>query len=161
MLLVIAVIVLLFVGAGRRQSRLRKAAIMNEYNRIVSESGLYISFKEELANKILAFDAAKRMLVFVSGHGELKYDLIDLSGVSHCTVRKAGSRITLRHKSGKETTEEHISEVLLSFSYRDQTVAELPVYSEIHDGLMELLPLTAVAEQWQNRVQAFLTKQAS
>lgn len=154
----IAIIVALIAINSKREAAKRKSELLETFNRIVAEQNLTISVRDILKHRILAMDMVRGTLIFVQNHGEVKYDLIQLAMIDDCKIKRLGTRITEEKKSGRSVSEEHINEISLSLISAGKQVIDIPVYSELQDGLLERMDLAGVAEKWRNIIHNALTE---
>jgi hypothetical protein len=143
------------------QSRKKAKRIKNEmlrvYKEVILNDHLKIAEEEILYDKIFAADVLKKVFIYVHNHNEPVYDLIDLTGMTGCQVEKKGTTIITR-SNGKPVTELHVNEVYLSFFSDASVLANLRIYSEIQDGQQEYLPLTKIANEWQQKLNEIISE---
>lgn len=153
----IVLTVFLFIIHGKKQKAKKQAELRRTFKQAGEENGLLISYKEEHSNMILAIDELKMLLLFTRHDNEaVQNEIIPLERVTDCFVKKTGVKIT---NGGKGVAEEHVSAVHLSFKFMNAADADLLIYNEVHDGLFEKIPLTRLAENWQQRIKETLIVQ--
>ena len=136
MLGIIGFVVLLFIMQSRRMNDKKKNEMLQVYNSLVTKNDLDILEEDKLANRILAIDPIKKVFVFVYNFSEPVYDIIRLDNSIVCKVKSTGSRIAIKKGKGQTLYEEHISDIYLSFMSKGNLIMDVPVYNEIHDGLL-------------------------
>lgn len=152
MLSVIGFVVLLFAVQSRRMNDKKKNEMLQVYNSLVTKNDLDIIEEDKLANRIFAIDPVKKVFVFVYNFSEPVYDIIRLDNSMVCKIKSTGSKIAIKKGKGKTSYEEHISDIYLSFMSKGNLIIDVPVYNEIHDGLLEKMNLLAIAEKWQQKI---------
>lgn len=154
----IVFVVILVAMKFKSKAVKRKLEMLDTFNRIVAGEKLVISQKEMLSNKILAIDETKKIAVFVVNHEEVQYDIIELSMIDDCKIKSMGSKMTEKKKNGRTITEEYVNEVYLSLTAANKSVKDVPIYNEVHDGVLEKMTLTSVAKKWREIISANLGK---
>ena len=121
------------------------------YTRNIREHGLNISDVQKLPNRILALDNTKRVVLYLNNsEGYVREDLVHLKKVSD-------SRIVEKRNHGGSAADASVREVVLSLLLKDGSEIGLPIYSQVHDGLNNRIPMARIAEHWQSRLKRALT----
>ncbi|RYD56244.1 MAG: hypothetical protein EOP56_12995 [Sphingobacteriales bacterium] len=154
----IALIVAAVTIKSQKQAAKRKSDMLDVFNRIVAEEQLTISQKEMLKHRIFGIDELKMVLIVVQSNEDVHYDIIQLSLLTGCHLKHGGTKITERSKSGKRTSEEHVSEIFLSLTLENKAVIDIPVYKELYDGILEKQNLAKFGERWQGIIRKSLIR---
>ena len=149
----IGIAVFFFVAQSRRTNRKRRNELLVVYDSIIVKNNLRITYENKLNNRILGLDIDKNIFVFVYDFGAIVKDIVQLNSSVTCKLKSVGMKIPTRKEKGKTIYEEHISEVYLSLSVNGTAIADVPMYSEIHDGILEKMNLLSLAEDWQQKIR--------
>ncbi len=145
-LVAIAIIVAIPVSISRKQARARKAVMKNAYAEVLTEHGLKPSVEDEFTHRIISLDTSKNVFVSMHHHGEeTPFHVVRLDEVKECEIRKTG-----RTPGVARETNDGIS---LAFLLRNGTTVDVPVYSEIMDGLTGRIEMNRSAEKWQQLIR--------
>lgn len=161
-LLVVASIVLVvsaLVLVARKQTRARLAAMRAGYQELLRQHSLTATTEQEYSHRILGLDGLRKVLVAFQPASETGHIVLPLSEVSDCTVRKEG--VALRHarRGSPASTEEYINGISLSLKLQDGRAVDVPMWSEVLDGLEEKTAMHKAAVTWQQRIRAALGRQ--
>lgn len=154
----ITLIIILVAIKSKSMATNRKLEMLDTFNRIVADEKLIITQKEILSNKILAIDEARKIAVFVVNVGEVQYDIVQLEMINVCKIKSTGSRVIEKKKNGQAKTEEYVNEVCLSLIAANNSVKDVRIYNEAQDGILEKMPLIAIAEKWRGILSANIGK---
>lgn len=153
----IAAIVGLLIYITKRQGRVRKRQLLEEYQTLLSQHNIQPDFAQVFDHRILALDTSRSVFAFVQHDETMPNAVIHMGDVADCSLWKDGIQIS--RKSGKhaESVEEYNSAVGLSFKRQSGVVVNIPVYTEVLDGIEEKIVLTKAAEQWLRRLTTILS----
>lgn len=148
----------LFRYQSRKKSRIKRNKMQQIYDNTVSKHVLKPDHKEILANKIFAIDLSKKVLFFSYHFDDLKHDAIRLEDVKQCVVKMTGTKTKQIGKAQKAVYEEQIDWVYISIILRNNTTVDIPVYSELYDGVLERVFLTSIADKWKKIINSAITE---
>lgn len=150
----IVLIVSTLVLVSRKQTRNRLAAMRAGYQQLLLQHGLTPTAEQEYSHRILGLDAMRKVLVAYLPASETGHLVLPLSEVSDCSVRKEG--IALRQGRHAGVTEEHVNGISLSLRLYDGRAVDVPIWSEVLDGLEEKTVMHKAALTWQHRIHIAL-----
>lgn len=146
----IILIILLVTVYTINISRKQKELLLSSLNDTLKTNHLHADKTEYFRNRVVALDVRNAALVYITVDDDgYRAEVHDLSDVKYCAVMNAGNKTTTTSRSGKKTSEEHINEIRLELEGPGQRSAGIVFYSEINDGLSELLDNKKKAETWQ------------
>lgn len=154
----ITLIVILVAIKSKSMATKRELKMLDIFNRIVADEKLIVTQKEILGNKILAIDEVQKIAVFVLNTGDVQYDIIQLAMINDCKIKSTGSRVVEKKKNGQTKAEEYVNEVSLSLIAANNSVKDVQIYNEVHDGILEKMALIAIAEKWRGILSANIGK---
>ena len=152
----IAAFVALCIFITRRQMRRKSQRLKDSYNVLLKQHNINPDFSQTFEHRIFAFDASRRVFAFVQNDEKLPSGVIELSDVAECQLWKDGVQIS-RKGTRAAPVEEYINAVGLSFKGKDGIVKNVPVYSEILDGIEEKIALSKAADQWLKKINTALS----
>lgn len=150
-LLVIAAAILAFIYVGRQQTKKEHQQIHQQLEEIADRHNLQIGHKEKLRSRIIALDKDKTTLLYLDCKQDVHH-LLHLAEITSVTVEKRGKNIRTKLKTGKSSIEEHIDSIDLAVRIKNKETISLPFYIAIYDGILEMLPLKAKAEEWKDLI---------
>ena len=151
---VIALVVSVLVYITRKQTRDHREAMRQGYLALLREHELVASEEQELPHRILGLDTHRRVFVAFNPGSDTGHAVVPLADVVDCTVRKEGVTLHQGRRAGKRVTEEHINGISLSLRLRSGTAVDVPVWSEVLDGVEEKITLHKSAVTWQGRIKS-------
>ncbi|MEO6830859.1 MAG: hypothetical protein ABI378_01435 [Chitinophagaceae bacterium] len=149
----IAAILVFLMSITRRQKRKKMQHLKAEFHALLEQYQLHPDHSQFFEHRIFGLDSTAGVFVFVQDDEALPQAVIHLAEVQDCKLWKDG--VEIKHKNGKqkETSEEYISAIGLSFHRKGGIITNVPVYTEVLDGILEKIPLHNIAEQWQLRIK--------
>lgn len=149
----IAAILFLLITFTRRQHRKKLQHLKADYHSLLEQHQLHPDHSQFFEHRIFALDSNAGVFVFVQDDESLPNAVIPLSEITDCRIWKDGVEIKRKIGKQKEVTEEYINAMGLSFHRKSGLVVKVPVYTEVLDGVLEKIPLSNIAEQWQLRIK--------
>jgi hypothetical protein len=157
---VIAVVAFL-IALGRKHARAKKLIMLNAYQAVLTQNDLKPDLVDEFSHRIIGLDTAKNIFVAVRHEGDhTPATVIPLSEVTDCSLKKSGHSVSVSGTTGKSMTEEFTNSIALLFHQRNGSPVEVPVYSEIQDGIGARVDLAQTAEKWQQLVRVAIGRVA-
>lgn len=147
--LFIIIIIILFVVSTKKQRIKSEQQLENLLHELAQIYKLDIGEKELIGKRVIALDKQKTTLIFIDEHTKAT-DVIQLHDITGCIVLKEGVKFNTRGGNGKPAIEEHVNSIHLELHLKGGVNLILPFYTEIQDGIMEMLPLKQKAEKWKN-----------
>ncbi len=131
MLLFMALFMAAVIYAGRRQGRVQKENLMNEFARAADMKQLTIGRTEVFRNRVLGMTDDGKALVYVRYiNGEFSPSYAYLEYCSNFRVKQQDNEVTL------------------AFDMKNYATMSLLFYSEAEDGVEQYVANKAKAEQW-------------
>lgn len=153
----IAAIAGLLIYITKRQGRARNRQLQEEYQTLLSQHNIQPDFTQVFDHRILALDTSRKVFAFVQYDEAMPNAVIDMADVADCKLWKDGIQISRKGGKRHESVEEYISAIGLSFKRRSGVLVNIPVYTEVLDGIEEKIALTKAADQWLRRLKAALS----
>jgi hypothetical protein len=151
----IAAAVILLLKFTKRDLARQEAEMRSAFEQVVDEQKLTISDKDGNRNTIIAIDELKMLLLFIKYTGNtVTYELIPLTRVTDCIVKRK-----CPPNSPERKDDEYLTETHLSFKLINNATIDLPVYKESQDGLYERAHLDEMARRWQSKIKRTLIVQ--
>lgn len=152
-ILIIGLVTVYSINISRKQKEL----LLGSLNEALRSRHLNADRSEYFRNRVIALDGRAEALIYVTTNEDgSRSEIIDLAEVRHCNVMNIGNKTVTTGKSGKKTTEEHINEIHLELSGPTMEPASIMFYSEIQDGLSELLDNRKKAETWKQLINSMI-----
>lgn len=156
----IAAVIAFLIFITKRQGQRKNQQLQDSYSALLAQHNLQPDYSQFFEHRIFAFDAARRIFVFVQQDEDQPSAVIDLADVGDCRLWKDGVQIKRKGANRAESVEEYISAVGLSFSRKSGLVMNVPVYTEMLDGIEQKIALNKAADQWLQRIKTALAVSA-
>ena len=156
----LAAVITLLIMITKRQGRQRNKQLQDAYLSQLAQHNLNPEFSQVFDHRILALDAGRGVFVFVQHNEAQPAAVIDLSDISDCKLWKDGVQISRKRGNRPEAVEEYINAVGLSFARKSGVAMNIPVYTEMLDGIEQKNTLHKAAEQWHQRIKTALATSA-
>jgi hypothetical protein len=131
----IGAIVALCIFVTRRQTRHRRHQLQDNYRTILVQHNVTPDFSQTFEHRIFAFDTTRAMFAFAQSSEEHPSGVIELSEVEECTLWKDGVQINKNGGTKASSVEEYVNALGLSFRQKSGVVTNIPVYTEVLDGI--------------------------
>ena len=144
----LAFIIIALVRKTQKETRKKRKILSDKIAFIATKNGFQWSHTDTSLHRAIAWFAQKRFLLFIDFvNEEERLRLIDMNEIEHCSFNEKGIVEINQNKSSHK----HITRVELELHYKEKSkgTETLQFYNEMHDGLMERLPLTEKAKNWQ------------
>jgi hypothetical protein len=153
----LAAIITLLIMMAKRQGRHRNKQLQDAYLAQLAQHNLNPEFSQVFDHRILALDTVRGVFVFVQQNEAQPFAVINLSDISDCKLWKDGVQISRKRGNRPEAVEEYISAVGLSFTRKSGVATNIPIYTEVLDGIEQKITLHKAAEQWVERITRALS----
>lgn len=150
-ILLMGAAITIFVVYGRMAARKKKKQLSDLYNHVVFNHSLDITTKDAFANRLIAMDEAKKMLLYIDNSQGGKVHLIKLKDVAHCNVVSPGAGQN-RKNGGGGISEDHSKDLSISLVLKNRSAVDLEIYNEMQDGPQHRPQLMKLAKAWQARI---------
>ncbi|MBS1615280.1 MAG: hypothetical protein JST06_04090 [Bacteroidetes bacterium] len=154
---ILATIIYLLKLVTHRQTKARKNAMWTHFRSLIAEHKIAPETVEEFRHRIFGLDTGKMHFLFVQHDPAQPYEVLNLSDQKDCRVVNSGVQVNISGKGGQSHTEEHVNAISLSFTSRSGVRINVPVYTEIIDGIEHRKQLQQQANNWQRRIHQVLS----
>ena len=146
--------IVLIVLSGNFAARKRKKEIDALSRHLAWRHSISFTHRDLFANKMLALDEAKKVLVFIDNSGKIRHNVINLKHVSNSTIVKSGIS-NIETKSRKSmVSEDESQDFSLALIFHDGKVRDLPLYRQINDGVSQRFNIMNLAKSWKRKINS-------
>jgi hypothetical protein len=151
--IVILIVVLSYTTLRQRRKEIEKYERF--FHQVAETSGLSLTKKEFLRNRMIGWDGSLNKMVFVDYSKEpMHSDIIELKEVSSCRMSVNNDTVTEKVRGENKVTDTFIASVKLQLKLRNghAVPTEFPFYKYGVDSLHELEHLKQAAGKWNELV---------
>jgi len=147
----------LLLTIGEKEKRKRMNRLLHHFSELGSSHNLTFSSQEILHDCIIGMDGVQRKLLVSNYTGEeiSHTELVDLSGVKSCSVKKQYGHIRggeLREKK----LETYLEFIVLHFEQEGAPPVEIPFYQHRLNPISEVPKLEKKARHWETMLSKMI-----